>query len=133
MSSHSKIIRETLLAPIIDNLKQTTAQIEAVGSQEADLENLNEIQESLKQALFEVNMAIFALEHTDLLVRLADTKMHDIEEHLNITNMNFREILRAVAERRIQQYPSLREAAVSLGIDIRTLQKYAQWQNPDNE
>ena len=133
MSSHSKIIRETLLAPIIDNLKQITAQIEAVGSQEADLENLNEIQESLKQALFEVNMAIFALEHTDLLVRLADTKMHDIEEHLNITNMNFREILRAVAERRIQQYPSLREAAVSLGIDIRTLQKYAQWQNPDNE
>ena len=133
MSSHSKIIRETLLAPIIDNLKQITAQIEAVGSQEADLENLNEIQESLKQALFEVNMAIFALEHTDLLVRLADTKMHDIEEHLNITNMNFREILRAVAERRIQQYPSLREAAVSLGIDIRTLQKYAQWQDPDNE
>ena len=133
MSSHSKIIRETLLAPIIDNLKQITAQIEAVGSQEGDLENLNEIQESLKQALFEVNMAIFALEHTDLLVRLADTKMHDIEEYLNIRNMNFREILRAVAERRIQQYPSSRKAAASLGIDKRTLQKYAQWQDPDNE
>ena len=36
MSSHLKIIRETLLAPIIDNLKQITAQIEAVGSEEGD-------------------------------------------------------------------------------------------------
>ena len=127
MSSHSKIIREMLVAPLIDNLEQIIAQIEAVVSEEADLESLNEIQESLKQALFQVNIAVFALEHTDVLVMLADRKMHDVEEHLNIRNMKFREILSAVAQRRISQYPSLREAAKSLGIDVRTLQKYAQW------
>ena len=127
MSSHSKIIREMLVAPLIDNLEQIIAQIEAVVSEEADLESLNEIQESLKQALFQVNIAVFALEHTDVLVMLADRKMHDVEEHLNIRNMKFREILSAVAQRRISQYPSLREAAKSLGSDVRTLQKYAQW------
>ena len=133
MSSHSKIIRETLLAPIIDNLKQITAQIEAIASEEENLENLNEIRESLQQALSQVSVVILVLEHTDLLVTLSNIKMYDVEEHLDITNMKLSEILSAVAQRRIQQYPSLREAADSLGIDVRTLQKYAQWQEPDNE
>ena len=48
-------------------------------------------------------------------------------ESINIRNMNQNQILRAVAQRRIKQHPSLREAAKSLGIDIRTLQRYAQW------
>ena len=47
-------------------------------------------------------------------------------ESLHIENMNQNQILRAVAQKRIQQYPSLREAADSLSIDIRTLQRYAQ-------
>ena len=46
--------------------------------------------------------------------------------------MNQNQILRAVARRRVGQYTSLREAAESLGIDIRTLQKYAQWEELDN-
>ena len=46
---------------------------------------------------------------------------------LNIENMNQNQILRAVAQKRIRQYTSLREAAESLDIDIRTLQRYAQW------
>ncbi len=52
-------------------------------------------------------------------------------ESLNIENMNQNEILRAVAQKRIQQYTSLREAAESLSIDIRTLQRYAQWKESD--
>ena len=53
-------------------------------------------------------------------------------EFLNIENMSQNQILRAVARRRVGQYTSLREAAESLGIDIRTLQKYAQWEELDN-
>ena len=52
-------------------------------------------------------------------------------ESLNIENMNHHQILRAVVHKRIQQYTSLREAAASLGIDTRTLQKYAHWKEPD--
>ena len=48
-------------------------------------------------------------------------------EFLNIKNMNLNQILRAVAQRRIQQYHTLTEAAESLDIDTRTLHKYAQW------
>ena len=50
---------------------------------------------------------------------------------LNIENMNQNQILRAVAQKRIQQYASLREAAESLGIDTRTLRRHAQWKEPD--
>ena len=53
-------------------------------------------------------------------------------ESLNISDMNQNQILRAVAQKRIQQYTSLREAAESLNIDIRTLQRYAHWKEPDN-
>ena len=48
-------------------------------------------------------------------------------EFLNIQNMNLNQVLRAVAQRRIQQYPTLKAAAKSLDIDLRTLHKYAQW------
>ena len=53
-------------------------------------------------------------------------------ESVNIENMNQNQILRAVAQKRIQQYPSLREAAESLSIDIRTLQRYAQWKESND-
>ena len=49
---------------------------------------------------------------------------------LNIKNMNQNHILREVAQKRIEQYPSLREAAQSLNIDTRTLQRHAQWKEP---
>ncbi len=54
------------------------------------------------------------------------------DERLDIKNMNQNEILRAVAQNRIEQHASLRDAAESLDIDIRTLQKYAQWKEPNN-
>lgn len=47
-------------------------------------------------------------------------------ESLNIENMNQNQILRAVAQMRIEKFKSLREAAESLGIDVRTLQRHAQ-------
>ena len=52
-------------------------------------------------------------------------------EFLNIENMNQNQILRAIAQKRIQQYASLREAAESLSIDTRTLQRHAQWKEPE--
>ena len=59
---------------------------------------------------------------------------HTVEagEFLNIRDMNQNQILRAVAQKRIKESPSLREAAKSLDIDIRTLQRYAQWKEPDD-
>ena len=54
-------------------------------------------------------------------------------EFLNIENMNQNQILRAVAQKRIQQYRSLREAAESLDIDIRTLRRHAQWEQRESE
>jgi DNA-binding NtrC family response regulator len=53
-------------------------------------------------------------------------------EFLNIENMNQNQILRAVAQKRIQQYESLREAAESLDIDIRTLRRHAHWEQSEN-
>ena len=45
--------------------------------------------------------------------------------------MNLNQILHIVAQRRIEQYTSLREAAESLDIDLRTLQRYAQWKESE--
>ena len=53
-------------------------------------------------------------------------------ELLNIKDMNQHEILRAVAQRRIAEYASLSEAAHSLDIDTRTLQKHAHWKESVN-
>ena len=53
-------------------------------------------------------------------------------ESVNKKNMNLNQILRGVAQERIQQYPSLREAAESLSIDTRTLRRYAQWKESDD-
>ena len=51
---------------------------------------------------------------------------------LNITGLNQNQILQAVAEKRLEQYPSQRKAAESLGIDIRTLKKYAAYNETDD-
>lgn len=54
-------------------------------------------------------------------------------EPMEISNMNQSQILRAVAQLRMQKYSSLRAAAESLDIDIRTLQRHAQWTESDAE
>ncbi len=53
-------------------------------------------------------------------------------ELLNIKDMDQHGILRAVAERRIAECASLSAAADSLGIDIRTLQKHAHYEEHDD-
>ncbi len=60
------------------------------------------------------------------------SKTSEGDELLDIKNMNQNEILRAVAQNRIKQHASLREAAESLDIDMRTLQKHAQWKASNN-
>ena len=52
---------------------------------------------------------------------------------LNIKGLSQNQILQAVAKKRLEQYPSQREAAESLGIDIRTLKKYAAYNETDDE
>ena len=51
---------------------------------------------------------------------------------LNIKGLNLNQILQAVAEKRLEQYPTQRKAAESLGIDIRTLKKYATYNETDD-
>ena len=58
--------------------------------------------------------------------------MSEKGEFLNIRDMNQHEILSAVARKRVEQYASLREAAESLDIDIRTLQRYARSEASDS-
>lgn len=67
-----------------------------------------------------------------------DTSIHsecpttdETPELLNIKGMNQHEILCAVAQHRIAEYATLTEAADSLGIDTRTLQKHAQWKEQE--
>lgn len=61
-----------------------------------------------------------------------DAETVEDAESLNIKKMNQNQILRAVAQMRIEKFTSLREAAESLGIDIRTLQRHAQWSETDS-
>lgn len=48
-------------------------------------------------------------------------------ESINIEGMKQNQILREVARLRMDKYTTLREAADSLDIDIRTLQRHTQW------
>ena len=59
-------------------------------------------------------------------------RMSGKAEFLNIRDLNQHQILSAVARKRVEQYASLREAAESLDIDIRTLQRYARWEESNN-
>ncbi|MCY3551524.1 MAG: hypothetical protein OXH39_13770 [Candidatus Poribacteria bacterium] len=80
---------------------------------------------------------LFSISQSEYMLRADDCQMavqfsnmpQTIEESasLNRKNMNRNQILRAVAQKCIKQYPSLHEAAESSNMDIRTLQKYAQW------
>lgn len=49
-----------------------------------------------------------------------------LPDYINIEGLDLDEILRIIAQRRLEQYPTLREAADSLGVDARTLRGYAE-------
>ena len=46
--------------------------------------------------------------------------------------MNQKQFLRAIAQKRIEQYSTPREAAKSLDIDVRMLKRWAQLQESDH-
>ena len=60
------------------------------------------------------------------------SRMSKKGEFLNIRDLNQHQILSVVARKRVEQYASLREAAESLDIDIRTLQRYARLEESDS-
>ena len=49
-----------------------------------------------------------------------------LRDYVNIEGLDLDEILRVIAQRRLEQYPTLRAAAESLGVDTRTLKGYAE-------
>ena len=53
-------------------------------------------------------------------------------DYLNIASLNKNQILRTVAEKRIAKCRNKSKAAESLGIDVRTLRKYAAYEESDD-
>ena len=49
-----------------------------------------------------------------------------LPDYINIEGLDLDEILRVIAQRRLEQYPTLRAAAESLGVDTRTLKGYLE-------
>ena len=95
------------------------------------LETRQAIWETLRLETQHTIIHEFSKQTTESWRNLHIPKMVEEGEPLNIRDMNQNQILRAVAQKRIKEYSSLREAAKSLDIDIRTLQKYAQWKESD--
>ena len=96
------------------------------------LETRQAIWETLRLETQHTIIHEFSKQTTESWRNLHIPKMVEEGEPLNIRDMNQNQILRAVAQKRIKEYSSLREAAKSLDIDIRTLQKYAQWKESDD-
>ena len=57
--------------------------------------------------------------------------VYEPSDLLNISGQNLNQILRDITNKRIEQHRTLREAAESLGVDVRTLKRYAAWQEPE--
>lgn len=79
------------------------------------VENLRNLSEQ-----FEAHRA-YVNTFADIFARSSGT----LPDYVNIEGLDLDEILRIIAQRRIEQYPTLREAAESLGVDTRTLKGYA--------
>ena len=116
MASDLQRSLQELLKPIVDELITITTKIETISTGEEKLANLMVLSDSLRQVSFDIERLRIVLEI----------------EHINNHDLTREGILRAVARVRIQMYPTLSEAAESLGVDVRTLQKYADY-NADNK
>lgn len=100
---------QKLLKPIVDELIAIRTKIETVSTGEENLAILAALSDLLRQVSFNLERLRVVLER----------------EQLNSTDLNREQILRIVAQSRIEKYPTLAAAAKSLGIDVRTLVKYA--------
>ena len=84
--------------------------------------------------LVEAFIGEFSAEHGNRVTGISPEALTHLEQAAwagNIRQLRST-VQTAVAQERIQQYPSLREAAESLSIDTRTLQRYAQWKESDD-
>ena len=97
----------------------------------ADKRQFQLIIENLKALVAQFEAYLSYIESSEAGCRAAKAEAED-PDTLNIKGLNQMQILQAVAEKRLEQYPNQREAAESLGIDIRTLKKYAAYNETDD-
>ena len=89
--------------------------------------------ENLKTLVAQSEAYLSYIEPSETVCRAAKTEAEtEALDILNIKGLNQNQILQAVAAKRLQAYPTQREAAESLGIDVRTLRKYAAYNETDD-
>ena len=99
----------------------------------ADKRQFRLIMENLKDLVAQFEVYISYIESSEAAYRAAEAEVEtEALDILNIKDLNHNQILQAVAEKRLEQYPTQREAAESLGIDIRTLKRYATYNETDD-
>ncbi len=89
--------------------------------------------ENLKALVAQFEAYLSYIESSEAACRAAEAEVEtEALDILNIKDLNHNQILQTVAEKRLEQYPTQREAAKSLGIDIRTLKRYRAYNETDD-
>ena len=141
MSMDLERIQKELLKCLLTDLKALVVEIETFMPDGYHPNTEDSSRKSLTAILSRIDVARFALRYLRPLLDilsdsdiLGDSETIDLLENantLNIEGLNQSQILQAVAAKRLQAYPTQREAAASLGIDTRTLKKYAAYKAPE--
>ena len=113
MASDLQSSLQELLKPIVDELITIATKIETISTGEEKLATLTVLSDSLRQVSFDI-------EHLRVVLEREHINRHDL-------TMTREQILRTIAQIRIEKYPTLIEAANSLGVDVRTLQRYTNY------
>ena len=87
--------------------------------------------ENIKALVAQFEAYLSYIESSEAGCRAAASEVED-PDILNIKGLNQNQILQAVAKKRLEQYPTQREAAASLGIDVRTLKRYIAYNETDD-
>ena len=136
MSTDLEKIQKDLLKSLLTDLKALVVEIETFTSDEYHPNADDPSRKSLTAILLRIDVARFTLRYLrPLLDILGDSETIDLRENadtLNIEGLNQSQILQAVAAKRLQAYPTQRQAADSLGIDTRTLKRYAAYKASEN-
>ena len=99
----------------------------------ADKRQFQLIIENLQALVSQFETYLSYIQSSEAGCRAAEAEVNaEVLDILNIKGLNQNQILQAVAEKRLEQYPTQREAAESLGIDVRTLKKYAAYNEADD-
>ena len=125
-----------LLECLRTDLKALVAEIEAFTSVEYQSSAEDPIRKTLTAILLRFDVVRLVLRYiyplSEILSDSEDLDTTTNADTLNIKGLNQNQILRAVAVRRLQEYPSLQEAIEALGIDTRTLKRYAAYNETDD-